>query len=197
MNFEQVPVKPNVDLGANTHIQVINNIFKIVGRVPIFWANQTANKAHLGIACALGNLYDVGGRSFVIANEDGSKLGNITTMGAWRASGFEVLHGVDYGIVADAGLLNVAGFRPPAGGFQGREASISSVRNFDLKPGSAAIGGGIDPWLSDMYIDLGSWSYRGAGSRVGSRVDVGASPYSSACDSSRHVQPCSVTDPAL
>ncbi len=175
MNFEQVPAKPKIDFGLNAHIQVVNNIFKTTGGVPVFWANQKTNKTQLGVACAFGNLYDASGSPLVIANDNGSKIGNITTLTAWRSAGFETLHGVNYGIVADAGLLDIAGFAPPMAGFMRSGIPISKVRNFDLKAGSAAIAAGIDPWLSDNYIDLGPSDFHGADSRSGSRVDVGAS----------------------
>lgn len=176
MNFEQLPIKKG-DLGANAHIQVVNNIFKTTGGVPIFWANQKTNKTHLGVGCALGNLYDASGGKLIIANENGSILTNITTMAAWRALGFEALNGIDYGTVADAGLRDIAAFAPLSRGFIQSGIPISAVKNFDLRPGSASIGAGIDPWLSKIYIDLGPVSFHGVPASAGARVDVGACPY--------------------
>lgn len=176
MNFEQVPAKKG-DLGRNANVQVVGNIFKTTGGVPIFWAAQKSNKTHLGVACALGNLYDASGGKLVIANDNGSSVMDITSLEAWRAAGFEELNGVRYGTVADAGLLNIAGFAPPPAGFTGSGISISTIKNFDLKPGSAGIGAGIDPWLSKIYIDLGPVSFHGTPARAGARVDVGACPY--------------------
>jgi hypothetical protein len=173
VSFEQVPIKPG-DLGVNAHIQFVNNIFKTTSGVPIFRATQKTNPTHLGVACALGNLYDASGGKLVIADDNGSM---ITTLEAWRAAGFEALDGTDYGTVADAGLLNVAAFAPPAAGFVGTGVSISAIKNFDLQAGSASIGAGIDPWLSRVPIDLGPVGFHGTPARAGARLDVGACPY--------------------
>jgi hypothetical protein len=174
LSIEQVPVQRG-DHGANTNVEVVDNIFKTTGGVPVFRANRKTNPARLGISCVLGNLYDSSGSRLVIADDTGAAP--VTSLAWWHSLGFEALDEVDYGVAADAGLLDPKGFVPPPQGFTPAGKSISAIKSFDLKPGSAAIGAGIDPWLAKSCIAPGSLSFHGMPVPYRARMDVGACPY--------------------
>jgi hypothetical protein len=164
----------NWEVGSNVNIAIMNNILKMTGGLPFYWAATNTNATHLGSPITLNNLYDASGGAFFMSNDNGSAYTTIASLGAWQAigSGFENLNSITYGVTADAGFLNLNGFSVPSGGFLQSNITMAYM---DLAAGSAAIGAGVDPWIE--AADLGPIDFHGNYARHGAPVDIGAASY--------------------
>lgn len=168
-----VPSTVNFEVGNNSNLKVLNNIFQTTGSLPMVWANRTWNATHIGTTQSfLGNVYDSSGSSLLISNDTGTAYVNVTSLSAWRGLGFEVLSATNYGSAGASLLLNLAGFSPPAGGFFGNNIALETIDNFDLTPASSAVALGIDPALVSVVLD--PVDFRGNPAQRGNLFDTGA-----------------------
>jgi len=133
------------EVGNNTHISVLNNIFKTTQGVPMIRPNGSTaadyNPCHINSSSRfIGNCYDSSGSPLIISSDNTHGLYmNITTLAAWQNLGQESLSSTLCGIVADAGFKGLDSFKPPNGSFL-TNRQVGMVRNFDLTSDSMCRG---------------------------------------------------------
>lgn len=160
----------NFEVGSNTNVRVLNNIFSIAYPINSFHGNGLFNATNIPSALgtgltALGNLYDSQGGPIALAASQSTPY---LSLAAWRTAGYEKLSGTDYGLTGISYLRNRALFSAPLGAIP----DIATIGNFDLGAGSAAIAAGIDPSVASVTI--GSLDYHGNPATRSGSFDIGA-----------------------